>query len=291
MRHNETPVIYPGPSEYGEFHIRFFEAEVSFSHRDFFEHKHSDFEISYILSGSGIYSMDSGKCRFDEGDVFVFGTNRIHCITELITDSPAILVTIQFEPRIIWSPFSGLLGEDCRSLFNGKCEKLPSGEVSEFIASRLLDIRREATEKRAGWQIMLRAYLCEIIGALVRDSGASLSAPNSDIKRESLICMDKAMTYINSRLGEKLTLDEIARKAGFSRTYFSPLFTSLNGLSPWEYITIRRIEKSKELLRTTELSVIAVATQCGFSNISNFNRMFARITGVNPTTYRKSTKT
>ena len=291
MKRNETLVIYPGFSESRGFRMRIYESEVSFRHRDFFEHKHSDFEISYILSGGGIYRLRDGVCAFRAGDVFVFGTNQVHCITDTVEDEPTVLLNLQFEPRMIWSPFSNLLDEDYRKLFNGKCEKLMlESEVASFVSEKLISIRREAIERKAGYQILLRAYLCEIIGGLVRDMGFEIAEEKRDSRRESLICLDRAMTYINENLDKSLTLEEIARHAGFSRTYFSTLFASFNGLSPWEYITIRRIEQSKELLKDTDFSVLEVATRCGFSNLSNFNRKFSRITGMTPLAYRKKEK-
>ena len=72
---------------------------------------------------------------------------------------------------------------------------------------------------------------------------------------------------------------------------FSTVFTSLNGLKPWDYITIRRIEKSKSILKDTDLPIIEIADKCGYDNISYFNRMFKRITGFSPTEYRKSKRT
>lgn len=290
MRRNEAVMLYPGISDNSEFHIRFFEAEISFGHREYFEHKHSDFEISLVLSGSGIYRLGDTVCPFSEGDVFVFGTNVVHCITDTSSCTPVRIATIQFEPRLIWSPFSGLVSQDHLGLFNGKCEKLGGGTLADLIADKLIMIKNEAIAKEAGHEIMVKAYLCEIIGSLVRDGEKKLHGISSETKRDSLICMDRAMAYVNAHLGEKLTLDRIAKEAGFSRTYFSALFTSLNGLSPWEYITIKRIEKSKELLRTTSLPVISISSLCGFSNLSNFNRMFARIAGVSPSAYRKSSK-
>jgi AraC-like DNA-binding protein len=95
------------------------------------------------------------------------------------------------------------------------------------------------------------------------------------------------MTYINEHLDSPLSLEEIASVAGFTRNYFSTLFTELNGLTTWDYITIRRIERSCELLLKTDLSVIDVAENCGYENLSNFNRMFLRIVGVSPSAYRR----
>ncbi|MBQ8439565.1 MAG: helix-turn-helix transcriptional regulator, partial [Clostridia bacterium] len=48
-----------------------------------------------------------------------------------------------------------------------------------------------------------------------------------------------------------------------------------------------RMEKSCELLKSTDLPVIEVAERCGYPNLSNFNRMFLRIVGTSPSRYRK----
>lgn len=286
MKQNETLVVYPGFSGSHGFGIRIYESVVSFLHRDYFEHKHSDFEISLILEGGGTYRLRDSVCSFCKGDVFVFGTNQIHCITDTLPDEQTVLLNVQFEPRLIWSPFSNLLDEDYRTLFNGKCERLAKdGEMTDFVVRKMQEIRRESIEKKQGYQIMLRALLCEIIGALVRELDCA-STEKSDTRRESLICLDRAMTYIHENLDKPLTLEEIAKYAGFSRTYFSTLFKTFNGLSPWEYITIRRVERSRELLRSTSLSVLEVAQRSGFSNLSNFNRIFARTVGMSPRAYR-----
>ena len=83
------------------------------------------------------------------------------------------------------------------------------------------------------------------------------------------------------------TLEELAELSCFSRTYFSALFKSLNGVSPWEYINIKRIEKAKMMLSETNDTILYIANECGFGNLSNFNRIFRKITGKKPSDYRK----
>ena len=119
-------------------------------------------------------------------------------------------------------------------------------------------------------------------------SGHHIRVYDSKRTRESLITMDQAMTFINENLKTQLSLGEIAERTGLSRIYFSTLFAALNGLTPWEYITIKRIEKSKALLTATKYSVLEISGLCGYENLSNFNRMFLRITGETPSQYRKS---
>lgn len=289
MRKNETVIHYPGTTEHSGYTVRIYESIVDFTHRDFFNHKHSDFEFSYIISGKGVYALRDGACNIEAGNVFLFGANQVHCITDAEEEEPMSLFNVQFESRLIWSPLSNMLSEKYLQLFNGKCEKLPANAFfTNQIAEKMRLIKLENEQKNVGYQLMIKAYLYEIIGELVRGYGVFFEDSMDGGRRKGLIGMDRAMTYINEHLHTPLALEEIAACAGFTRTYFSSLFTELNGLTVWDYITIRRIERSCELLQRTDLAIIEVAARCGYSNLSNFNRMFLRIVGSSPTKYRKN---
>ena len=289
MRKNETLIHYPGTTEHSGYTVRIYESTVEFTHRDFFNHKHSDFEFSYIISGKGVYALRDGACNIAAGDVFLFGANQVHCITDADPEEPMRLLNLQFESRLIWSPLSNMLSEKYLQLFNGKCERLPAEAFfTKQIAAKMKQIKLENAQKNLGYQLMIKAYLYEIIGELVRGYGVYFEEVPDGVRRKSLIGMDRAMTYINEHLHMPLTLEEIAACAGFTRTYFSSSFRELNGLTVWDYITIRRIERSCELLQKTDLSIIEIAEACGYSNLSNFNRMFLRIVGTSPTKYRRS---
>ena len=288
MRRNETVIHYPSTAEHSGYTVRLYESTVDFTHRDFFDHKHSDLEFSYVVSGRGVYVLRDGACRIAAGDVFLFGANQVHCITDTEGEEPMLLFNVQFESRLIWSPLSNLLNEKYLQLFNGKCEKLYGQSLSTVrIAAIMQKLRAECQKRELGYQLLVKAYLYEIIGELIRGCGIHFGE-NEPSRRESLICVDRAMTYINEHLDAPLTLEEIANYAGFSRTYFSTVFSELNGLSTWNYITIRRIERSCELLKTTDLSILEIAERCGYSNLSNFNRMFLRIVGSAPREYRQA---
>lgn len=282
-------IYYPASSDGDAYRVRVFDTTVEFLHRPFFDHRHSDFELSFVLRGSGVYGLASGNREMKEGDVFIFGTNQPHCITDTFPGEQMMLFNVQFEPRMLWSPFSGITGAEYLGCFAGRCEKLSRDSgIYPAVAEKMREIRTEAIEKRDGFQLMIRACLCSIFALLVREKPRGDGETAIRRSSESLLGMNRAMTYINEHLEAPLTLGEIAGVAGFSRTYFSTLFTELNGLRPWDYITIRRIERSKELLAGTDKSVLSVAELCGYGNLSNFNRMFSRTVGMTPSVYRKS---
>ena len=99
--------------------------------------------------------------------------------------------------------------------------------------------------------------------------------------------MRRAIRYIDENLEQKLTLRTIADVACLTPTYFSSVFKKLNGVSPWEYITIKRVERAVEMLKTTDLTKLEIAERCGFSGSSNFYKAFAAVTGKTPSDYQR----
>jgi AraC family transcriptional regulator len=98
----------------------------------------------------------------------------------------------------------------------------------------------------------------------------------------------QAIEYINQNLTEDLTISEIADELEMSQYYFSRLFKQSIGVSPYRYIMQQRIERAKYLLRTTSLSVAAIAAQVGFSSQNQFTIQFRKLVGTTPSSYRRN---
>ena len=90
------------------------------------------------------------------------------------------------------------------------------------------------------------------------------------------------MEYIDRHLHEELDLNVIAEKANMSRSYFCTVFKRYNGIKPWDYITIKRIEKAMGLLGASDEKKVNIALDCGFNNSANFYRAFKKLTGKAP---------
>ena len=91
---------------------------------------------------------------------------------------------------------------------------------------------------------------------------------------------------IEVRLAEPLPLKELAESAHSSEFHFLRAFKRAVGLSPHQYVTTRRMERAKALLRTTDLSISEIAWQVGFANTSHFTTYFRKHTGVTPGSFR-----
>jgi AraC family transcriptional regulator len=99
--------------------------------------------------------------------------------------------------------------------------------------------------------------------------------------------LQQAIEYIHEYLREDLTISAIANELEMSQYYFSRLFKQSMGLSPYQYVMQQRIEQAKYLLRTTPLSVAAIALQVGFFNQNQLTIQFRKFTGTTPSRYRK----
>ena len=83
-----------------------------------------------------------------------------------------------------------------------------------------------------------------------------------------------------------LRLDDLAGVAGISTFHFAREFKKMTGASPHQYLMKLRIQRAQSLLKESNLPLIEVGLQSGFSHQSHFTRLFRRFTGTTPQSYR-----
>jgi AraC-like DNA-binding protein len=96
--------------------------------------------------------------------------------------------------------------------------------------------------------------------------------------------------YISCHLLNRITLDEISEYAGMNRTYFCLFFKRHFGTGLTDYINLERMKKASSLLGQGLTSVSDVARECGFPNVTYFNRVFRKNYGMSPTEYRNKVR-
>ncbi len=99
----------------------------------------------------------------------------------------------------------------------------------------------------------------------------------------------RTITYIRTDLTANLSLSTLAEMLNVNPSYLSTLFKKEIGIPLTEYVNRCRITQAQHFLRTTDLPIKTIAQNCGISDLNYFIRMFKRITGVTPKTYRTQT--
>ena len=155
---------------------------------------------------------------------------------------------------------------------------------------------------RASMEVMLGAarfsgeqnseYLNKVADALILHLARAMQAgPTKTLAPPTLqlgeSSLSKVLAYVEANLGEKLSLDDLALAAGVGRAKLIRGFKQATGCSAHQYVTLRRIEAAKRLLRETDLDLSSVAYETGFCSQSHFTGLFHDITGSTPRRYRE----
>jgi AraC family transcriptional regulator len=102
--------------------------------------------------------------------------------------------------------------------------------------------------------------------------------------------LQQVIEYIDDHLTKNLSLKEIASVVGISPHYFTSLFKQSTGLSAYQFVIHRRMERAKKLLCRQDLSVTEVSLHVGFLSQSHFTNVFRKYTGATPRLYREAKK-
>ena len=157
---------------------------------------------------------------------------------------------------------------------------------------RVGDLVRQAmtffeTDRKAAWRYLSDAST--LLGADVPDLGVNV--PRVDKVQPGGLATWQArrtLAYIEANLPSKMDIDDLANVVALSRSHFSRSFKHTVGLSPMEYVVVRRVERAKVMIRTTKDPLAEVALACGFADQAHLNRRFRDIVGTSPGRWRRN---
>ena len=98
--------------------------------------------------------------------------------------------------------------------------------------------------------------------------------------------MRNVTSYIREHLTDEFSVDQMAKDLYLSRSYLSTKFKKETGMTLSQYMQEQKIEKAKSLLKTTDRSILEIATYLGFSSQGYFQNVFKKCTGMTPKDYR-----
>ncbi|MDO4552625.1 MAG: response regulator [Bacillota bacterium] len=136
--------------------------------------------------------------------------------------------------------------------------------------------------------VMTQPTMQEMFQALTPILSAMLSHRDSLHGNHFSREVDMAKKYIQDHFNEvDLSLNSVARHVNMSACYFSVVFKKETGVTFINYLTQVRIEKARELLRSSKLKSYEISYQVGYNNPTYFSTVFKKLTGVSPVDYKK----
>jgi len=271
--------------------LKMWSIDVAPGPRPFIKHSHSRFEITVVNSGSGKYTTEKASFPMVAGDVFVFASNEVHCITHV--DEEGLSITnLHFEPRYLARKEdvenSGFL-QLCFSHSEEFQNRIPFNKA-ENIRNNHHKIKEEFEQNDELLPKAIESHLNLILIDLIRNQNYR-SEPLYDAKNY-MKNMLYVYEYIERHLCETITLNQLADMVSLTPNYFSYLFKKLNGISPCNYINAKRIEKATRLIVSgdPEQTMLEIAINCGFNSTANFNKIFKKFKGFTPSELKQNPK-
>ena len=271
--------------------LKMWTVQIASGIRPLSQHQHLCFELMMVNDGSGIYCTKTGRYSMQSGDLFVFPSNEWHCITEVGVEGLTI-TNLQFDPMFIGESLPGSAGSlspiNPAFCFHHKesfCHRIEAVRA-KTLAPLFTKIKEELEQQAPGYTLSAKSYLDLFLVTFIRKFDY---LDNTYMRsHEHLMNLQLVFSYIDAHLTENLTLRELSDVSALTPTYFSRLFKEIVGVSLWNYISSKRIDKAVRLITAEDCNktMLEIATECGFNNTVNFNKTFKKIMGMSPREYK-----
>lgn len=253
-------------------------------------HYHPEYEIVLVTESTGKRFIGDNIAGFAPGNLAFIGPNLPHTYQNdeayLLPKSKlrAKSIVIHFSEESLGKDFFNLPeSRPVRNLFNRSVNGLDvNGKTAALVSKKLEEIVTLSGLKRWFCLMDILVTLAES-KELTQICKTSMTGNNEkESKRLSLV-----MNWILQHYEKNIRISEAAALCGMSENAFSRFFSQRTRKTFSGFVTELRLHKACRLLKENELSVTSICYDCGFNNISNFNRQFLKEYKMNPVKYRK----
>ncbi len=258
-------------------------------------HSHEYVEAAYVYSGECTQYIGDNSFKMQEGDFCILTPNTVHCISSAADD--AIVFAIQMDKRLFNSSFLSLMQEHniLAEFFNGA---LYGEKASPYILFRtgndetmkriFKDMYSECLERKRYFHESLVLYMRQVMIHILRYYEFYSIVPNPvDNKAESFIV--PILSYIGHNYNQ-VNLRQVAEFFGYSESYLSKVLKDYTGKSFSILVTQIQMDKAKDLLTNSCLTLSEISQEIGCFDYSHFNHKFKKQFGITPAAFRKQLK-
>jgi AraC-like DNA-binding protein len=255
---------------------------------DFPLHFHDEMELNFIMNGKGARRLIGDHIEeIGDLELVLVGPNLEHAWFGENFEKDLTEVTIQFHADFFDEKF---LRKNQLSFIRSMLEKSTRGILFSQTTTKQLAPRIIGLSQKHGFDSVLE--LMSILHdlsisrnyKLLSDSGFSAIEKHSYSSRR----VEKVMNYAHQNFHKPISLSEVAKLSSMTETAFSRFFKLHTGMSFINCLNEIRLGHASRLLIETTHSISEIAYECGFNNISNFNRIFKGRKGCTPKDLRVS---
>ncbi len=245
-------------------------------------HTHVYYELLYITKGSVLFTIRGRDFQAEAGALVFLNQFDEHATKLLTTEYHRYYVQIPvhqlqaFHNDVLLLSVFRLHGEQFAYVMQSGAEK---PRFDAYFA-----MLRDAADRGGPYRDTRMEALMTLILTEAQELRPDMFLPEQAV---SFLPMQEILNVLDKHLTEPLNLSALANQFHVSPGCLSAHFKKQVGISPMQYMTQSRLNRSKILLSKTELSVMEIAGQCGFRDVSNFVRRFHRQYHMTPLQFRR----
>ncbi len=252
-------------------------------------HRHDELELNFVANCAGARRVVGDSMEvLGSYDLVLVGGGLEHAWEQYNCPRQEMReITVQFSPSLFSEE---LMQKNQMGTLRDLLSRAAKGIAFDMaVILRVYGILDELTRSQPGFLrwLKLLEILYHLSTAPECHTLASSSFANAELSHNSRR-IRKVEEAINRAYAGQIYLKDIAELAGMTPTAFSRFFKTRTGTTLSEYITNIRIGHAARKLVDTTMTIAEICYECGFNNISNFNRLFKKKKGCSPKTFREN---
>ena len=248
---------------------------------------YNDYEVYYLLEGERCYFIGTKIYHLKQGSLVFVRRNVIHK-TALSREAHHDRILLEISRSYLESVFA-ITGElTLHDFFQDDCIILSlESEEQNFITELLLALGRELGTKNSGFRLLAKSLVAELFiyaKRMENKTNPSASSRTDDPRHRQI---EQIACYIAENCCSPLSLNSIAEHFYMNKCYLSRIFKEDTGFTVNGYLHARRIQKARALLVQDPMNISEISEAAGYENLTYFERVFKKHTGMSPLEYRK----
>lgn len=254
-------------------------------------HWHDEMELIYIKKGIGRITVDFREYKVTGPSLVLILPGQLHSI-DPFNEEAMEYENIIFSPNMLVSRQNDVTATDfLLPLITGKITVptvfTPVYPYYEDIIAPIDACDEICKTKPQGYELYVKSQLFQFFFIL---DNRCRNLTTTGKNKKTLDKMKIVLKYIENNYMQKITIGDIAAAVGFSESHFMRYFKETMGTSFVEYLRDYRLTIASRLLTSSDSSILNIAAETGFENLSYFNRIFKEKYKMTPRQFRKESR-